>query len=178
MSESIVAKWDESILQNRAWMRSLVRVRLGDGDHVDDVLSDVFVDALRNRSTSPEIDKPQAWLYRLTIRKVLQYRRTQGRQRKLVQRWAERTDISDEDTTEGTPLELLLGSERQAHVRLALRQLPGRDADLLVLKYVQDWSYQQISESLGIAKTQLAHRLRAARLRFRKLLLTIQESPA
>ena len=176
MSESIAVSWDESLVRHSTWMRSLVRGRLGEGAHVDDVLSEVMVDALRNRSSSSTIEKPQAWLYRLTIRKVLQYRRKQGRQRNLTKRWAERSDVREEDVAQETPLEVLLGTERRTRVRRILHRLPGRDADLLVLKYVQNWSYQQISESLGIDKARLAHRLRAARQRFRTLLVEMQES--
>ncbi len=61
------------------------------------------------------------WLYRLAVMAALQYRRRQGRRRKLLDRFAERSRLEDGETRELDPLDWLLADERKAMIRKALR---------------------------------------------------------
>jgi len=110
------------------------------------------------------------WLYRLAVVEALQYRRRQGRRRSLMQRFAERVPPTDCDTREADPLDWLLADERQALVRQALRCLPPRDAEILLLKYSEDWSYRQLAEHLGLSHSAVEARLHRARRRLRQAL--------
>jgi RNA polymerase sigma-70 factor (ECF subfamily) len=57
--------------------------------------------------------------------------------------------------------------ERGLVVRDALERLPPRDADILLLKYTEHWSYQQLSDHLGISHSAVETRLHRARARLR-----------
>ena len=52
-------------------------------------------------------------------------------------------------------------------VRAAMSRLPKRDAEILMLKYNEDWSYQAIAEHLGISHSAVEARLHRARQRLR-----------
>ena len=43
----------------------------------------------------------------------------------------------------------------------------SRDAEILLLKYTEDWSYRQLASRLGITKVAVEARLHRARQRFR-----------
>ena len=74
-----------------------------------------------------------------------------GRGRKLIERFVERTRPAGFGR-EPDPLAWLLAQERQAQVREALEKLPKRDAEILLLKYTEDWSYRQLAERLGVSE--------------------------
>ena len=61
----------------------------------------------------------------------------------------------------------LLAQERRQLVRKALSHLEPRDAEMLLLKYTESWSYQQIAEHLGVSRSAVESRLHRARRRMR-----------
>ena len=106
------------------------------------------------------------WLYRLAVRQALLYRRRVGRQRTLVDRYAHRQGTRSENP-ELSPLSWLVHDERRAMVQQALRRLPPRDADLLVLKYAEGWSARELAARLGVKTSAVEARLHRARGRLR-----------
>ena len=68
----------------------------------------------------------------------------------------------------------MLAEERRQLVRVAVERLPGRDAELLLLKYSQNWSYHQIAEHLGISHSAVESRLHRARGKLRSELAAMQ----
>ena len=65
------------------------------------------------------------------------------------------------------PLDWLLADERRQMIRLALARLPERDAEMLLLKYTENWSYHQIAAHLGVSHSAVEARLHRARRRLR-----------
>ena len=59
------------------------------------------------------------------------------------------------------------GSDEKKTARKAIKQMPKRDAEILLLKYTEDWSYKQLAEHLGISESAVEARLHRARQRFR-----------
>ena len=53
------------------------------------------------------------------------------------------------------------------------RMLP-RDAEILLLKYTEDWSYRQLAARLGISENAVKARLHRARLRLRSELVNLE----
>ena len=92
----------------------------------------------------------------------------------LTKRYADRYQPTENDTRECSPLDWLLSIERQREVRYAIRQLRPADAEILLLKYAQNWNYHKIAEHLGISHSAVEARLHRARARLRKELVGIQ----
>ena len=57
--------------------------------------------------------------------------------------------------------------ERQQLVQQALRRLPPRDAELLILKYAEGYGARELAERLGVAVATIEARLHRARNRLR-----------
>ena len=51
---------------------------------------------------------------------------------------------------------------------------PRRDAEILLLKYTEDWSYRQLAGRLGITESAVEARLHRARLRLRAELASLE----
>jgi RNA polymerase sigma-70 factor (ECF subfamily) len=112
-------------------------------------------------------EKVAPWLYRLAVRQTLLYRRKQGRRRKMVDRYAQRFRPSEANNRQADPMAWLLAEERRTQVRLAMSRLPKRDAEILLLKYNEDWSYDTLAKHLGISQSAVEARLHRARQRLR-----------
>jgi RNA polymerase sigma-70 factor (ECF subfamily) len=159
--------WTDALAEHESWLKQVIRVRVGEPQAVDEVWQDAACQVLARPSALSRPDNVAAWLYRVIVRQALLYRRKLGRQRQLLTRFAVRAGSA---SAPADPLTWLLVSERRRHVRGALNELPVRDAQLLVLKYTQDWSYLEIAEHLGLSVSAVEARLHRARARLRALL--------
>lgn len=158
--------WRVALDEHNRWLRTVVGARLRDAHAVDEVLQEVALLAVRQSAPLADPAKVAPWLYRLTIRQVLLYRRTAGRRRKLLDRYATHVPGAERPVAED-PLAWLLADERQRLIREALGRLPRRDAEILLLKYTEDWNYHQIAAHLGISHSAVEARLHRARQRLR-----------
>ena len=146
-------------------MRSVVMARVWDRDAVEEVLQNIALAAVSSKVPPRTAERVAPWLYKIAVRQSLLYRRRQGRQRKLMEAYTElrgARGFQDAD-----PLDWLLAVERQALVRRSLGRLHRRDREMLLLKYTQQWSYEQIAEHLGVSHSAVESRLHRARQRLR-----------
>ena len=164
--------WQQELLQHDRWLRTIVHARLGEPGAVDDVMQEVALAAVRQSAPIADSTKVAPWLYRLAVRQTLLYRRKMGRKRKLTQRYADRFQPTECDPNHG-PLDWLISGERQKQIRIAIGQLRRADAEILMLKYTENWNYHQIAEHLGISHSAVEARLHRARGRLRKKLETL-----
>ena len=160
--------WPAMLAEHGRWLRTVVLARVGDYAAAEDVLQEVATAAVEKGHQLRDPASAAPWLYRLAVVAALQYRRRQGRGRKLINRFAEQRPPSDNDTREVDPLDWLLADERKALVRRALDRLPRRDAEILLLKYTEDWSYRDLAEHLGLSTSAVEARLHRARQRMRR----------
>lgn len=162
--------WAATLARHDRWLRTVVLARLGEPQAVDEVMQEVSLAAVEQRSPVSDPEKIAPWLYRLAVVQSLLYRRRRGRQRKLTNQYAERRRPTAEDGRAVDPLDWLLGEERRRVVRMALEKLPQRDAEILLLKYTEDWSYHEIAAHLSIDHSAVETRLFRARKRLRDAL--------
>ena len=165
--------WQAALAEHDRWLRTVVAARLGEPQAIDEVMQEVALAAVAQKAPLQDAAKVAPWLYRLAVMQSLLYRRKQGRRRKLNDRYAERTRPTERDVRQAEPLEWLLSEERRAMVRVAMQRLPQRDAEILLLKYTQDWNYQAIADHLGISESAIEARLHRARKRLRSELATM-----
>jgi len=168
--------WPAELDRHGRWLRTVALARVGEAAAADDVLQDVSMTALEKGHQLRDPTRIAGWLYRLVVVAALQYRRRQGRRRKLLDRYADRLPSTDGAVREPEPLGWLLADERKAMVRQALETLPPRDAEIMLLKYTEDWSYQQLAEHLGLSISAVEARLHRARQKMRQALQRIDPS--
>jgi len=162
--------WREALAEHDRWLRAVAYARVRESQAVDDVIQEVALAAVKTTSP-PKPEKIAPWLYRLTVRQALLYRRSCGRMRKRHQQAA---DSQLEPMSEPDPLSWLMADEQRKQIRLALDQLPQRDAEILLLKYTENWSYRQIAEKLDVTEAAIESRLHRARKKLRAQLFALQ----
>ena len=170
--------WPSVLAEHERWLRAVVYARVGEPQAIDEVMQEVSLAAVRQHAPLADPAKVAPWLYRLAVRQSLLYRRKQGRGRKLIDRYAQRFRPSEGDNRQADPLDWLLSKERRTQVRAAVSRLSKRDAEILMLKYTEDWSYRALAEHLGISESAVETRLHRARGRLRTELAALNLPPA
>lgn len=164
------SEWQQVLAWHEGWLRAVVRARVRDDGVVDEVMQEVFLAAARHETPADRAGSGR-WLYRVAVRQALLYRRRLGRARRLAARYRRNGSPQRRTTQGGDPLQWLLDEERRQRVRTALEQLPARDAEILLLKYTQDFNYGRLAEYLSISRAAVEARLHRARQRLRAALI-------
>jgi RNA polymerase sigma factor (sigma-70 family) len=153
--------------QHGRWLRTVLAARGVDRGSLDDAVQAVCAAALAGASRLKDRERVGPWLYRIAVVEALQYRRRTGRRRRLSQRFAA-SGRAPSELAEHDPFGWLLAEEAQQLVRQAISRLPSQDAEILLLKYTEDWSYREISDRLGVSTSAVEARLHRARGRMRR----------
>ena len=162
--------WGACLATHEHWLRKVIYARTGERQAVDEVFQQVALAAVEQRAPLTDAEKAPAWLHRLAVVCAARYRRKLGRGRKAL---AAALEQRRHESNGHAPdlLAWLSGQERQEQTRQAMARLAGRDAEVLLLKYGERWSYRQIAERLGITEKAVDTRLVRARERLRQELI-------
>jgi RNA polymerase sigma-70 factor (ECF subfamily) len=162
--------WEAALRQHEGWLRRVIAARTGEPAASDEVWQQVVLAAVEQRWPLTDPAKVGPWLHRLAVIAAARYRRQAGRHRRAVAGLAGRQQANGHTAD---PLRLLMRRERLDLTRQALARLPPRDAEMLLLKYGERWSYRQIAEHLGITDRAVDSRLLRAREALRQQLATL-----
>jgi RNA polymerase sigma-70 factor (ECF subfamily) len=144
----------------RAWHARLERhaQRLtGHREAGRDVLQEASIDVARGLRSLEDPTRFGAWAYRIVTRRSALWVRQQERRRRHEQGTAAQSAAR----SPGSQRDAQQRAEAIDDVRNALEQLPPRDQALLELRYLQDFSIQEIALALdipaGTVKSRLFH---------------------
>jgi RNA polymerase sigma-70 factor (ECF subfamily) len=138
--------------------RALAHARLLTRNDADaaDATQDAFVDAFRNlRAFDPE-RQFYAWFYVLLRNRCFKQRSRRGTR-------SESGIVAPEGITRGV-------SEESIDLWRAIDRLAPEDAELVALKHIEGWTYEELSKALGIPRGTVMSRLYVARQRLLTLL--------
>jgi len=160
------AAWADVFARHRSWLSTIVRSRLPDPHEAADVLQEIALGLLGRDDDPGMIERLEPWLYRVAVRQVLMFRRRRGRERQREQRWSAERVSPDEPA----PVDWVVREEARDRVRQAMAELRSTDRDVLLLKYVERWSYERIGNHLGLSRHAVEYRLLRARDELRRRL--------
>lgn len=145
----------------------LARRLLGWPPEVEDVVQEVFLSAWAGLATFRGECAISTWLFRITVNACRRARRR--RFLRLRFGWR-RAPVAG-------PAEVALAQrETGARVREAVRALPARYREVVVLRYLEDLSAAEIGDVLGLERNAVDVRLSRARQRLRQVLGATMES--
>ncbi len=163
--------WGAAFEAHRRWLATIVHARLADRQAAEDVLQEVALAAVSQKTRPTDPSKIAPWLYRIALRKVINHHRTTGRRKRLVNSVVEAGQGS-EFSSELGPGEWLMKQESNSQVAEALEELSVQDREILLLKYTEGWGYQDLAERLGVSMKTVEYRLLKARKALRAKLPT------
>jgi RNA polymerase sigma-70 factor (ECF subfamily) len=137
---------------------------LGWHGDVDDIVQDVFVAALENGHKFRGDSGLQQWITTITLNKC----RSHLRRKFLKLKWL-RSRSPEEPSDVSSDVDPLR-DETSSRVRTAVRALPPRDREVIVLYYLEDRTVAQMSQLLGDSENAIDVRLHRARKKLKELL--------
>jgi len=160
-----MADWDRVLERNGPMVWRTAYRLLGSAEEAQDCLQETFLSALRVSRREPVKNWP-ALLRHLATARALDRLRQRLRERKRESE-ADVTAVAQDDTN---PVHVLEASELARRLREALTQLPPREAEVFALRFVEEMSYREIAQTLGLKENAGAVLLHEARAKLRSLL--------
>ncbi len=134
-------------------------------DVADDVAQEAFVRAHRNLVSFDTARPFGPWIARIAANLALNHLRSPvAREQELPEGHAERASERPD------PLREVLDDEARRVLERALEDLPAEQRAVFVLRVMEDLSYREIADALGIAQGTVMSRLFRARARLREVL--------
>lgn len=158
----------EFIQRQGRWVRGVVFGALGRMEDVDDVAQRVWMQVWREARRLDDPAKWRVWLYRIARNAATDIGRSRQRQGRMLDELLNRAATGPEP--EQSPERKLIADERTNAMMEAIASLPALYREPFVLKHLEDWSYQQIGESLGLPVDTVETRLVRARRLLRERL--------
>ena len=150
--------------------------RISDRDTIDDLMQDTFFRAYRSLHTFKGQAAFSTWLTQIALNVYRSHLRSQ----QVRQNWVRQTE--DPEVVHNVLRDLIPGAlpdqivekrERIQLVHKSIQNLPERYRKAMWLRYVMDWSYEEITQALrvplGTVKTWLCRARRQLKSEFRKL---------
>ena len=170
-------EWPIELERHKPWLLRVLRSRIGNRPEVEDLFQNVALQVLRQADptdTSKTARAPEdaakiaPWLYRIAIRQAVNFHRQMNRKS-----LARPTDELNPEDTQPEPLQWLIAQEETKSIRQTIENLKMQDREILTLKYVENWTYQKLSDYLGVPVGAIEYRLAQARKRLRKQMTEI-----
>jgi RNA polymerase sigma-70 factor (ECF subfamily) len=159
----------ELVLRHQKMVFNLARYMLGDAHAAEDLAQEAFLHAYRALPGYRAQGKFPAWLRTIVTRLCLNHRRDTRREIP----WADLTGHAAE-VTDG-PERRVAEWERCAAVRRAIAALPPDYRDVIVLRYLEELTYEEIARHLGVPVSTIETRLHRAKKQLRQRLLDLEE---
>lgn len=154
---------------------SLVQRLIEDHSEASDVTQDVFLKVFRNIGSFRGQSSLKTWIYRISVNEAHNRRRWFGRHRRAE------TELESDDAGKSwlehlsdhsrTPYELVLNQERREAIERALAGLSPAFRDAVVLRDLEDLSYEEIADVLDISIGTVKSRILRGREAMRKALI-------
>ncbi len=144
---------------------NFISLRVRDREEVADLVQDVFLKAYNSWETLPEPVSAKNFLYYIARQRMIDLWKS------ARIRYSSDKNIDDleydETPGENVSLELFVESERKAEALKILNSLKPGDRDILYLRFIEEKSYEEISEILKIseqyARQKVSRALQSAR---------------
>lgn len=161
----VMIDWDELVRrEGPAVWRTAYRLVRNQAD-ADECFQETFLSALE-ASNRQVVRSWPALLKRLAVGRAVD--RVRKRFRRVRQ--VDAADIESVATTGPNPAQQAESAELSAALRWAIGQLPTRQAEAFCLQELEDWSYQEIADHLGLSANAVGVLLHRTRLKLQELL--------
>jgi RNA polymerase sigma-70 factor (ECF subfamily) len=140
-------------------VRNIIFITLSEIDAIDDIAQEVFITVFRNLKNFRYESQFTTWLYRITINKCKDYLRKK-KVRKIFSSVDDDYNYSSTEIDENNDVRLI--------VRKAIDKLPDKLRIPMILRDIEGFSYQEISETLNLDLGTVKSRIFRAREALRK----------
>jgi len=164
----------ELLHEHSARIYNIIYCMVGDEADAEDVTQEVFLKAFRSLAGFKGESNISTWLYRIAVNASSDFLRRHGRETRLTEPLdaIENRIAGNSQGIFGNPEKQYLKKELNAAIQKALKKLPVKYRTVLALKEIEECSYKQIGDILGISIGTVESRLFRAREMLKKEIIT------
>ena len=166
MKERQMNSFDAAVLRQIGHIRAIGRRLLRDRSELDDFVQETVLRVYSNRAQLRDPAKLKQWIAGVARNTALEWNR-QKRELPIA-------DVDAIPADERSPHDDLERTERNERVHQALGMLKPVDRELLLARYMEEATYEELQKRHGLSYSAVGFRLFKARQRLKKLLTAMK----
>jgi RNA polymerase sigma-70 factor (ECF subfamily) len=160
----------------KKFFRYVKRFASLENESVEDILQEVFIKIYLNLNDYNPDFTFSSWAYRIAHNEAINYIRKHKKLKTvpLETNEEETGDLINVLKSETNIAKDVSRKDMKERVQSAINMLPGKYREILILRYIEDFEYQEISDILKIPMGTVATNINRAKSKFREIALKNQ----
>jgi RNA polymerase sigma factor, sigma-70 family len=167
--------WEQVVRQNWRKVFNVAYKFVGKHDEAEDLTQDIFLKIFRALSTFDRRANFQTWIISISRNLCIDHYRSVRKERQTIARDVDSSDLQPA-TSERGPYQVAEHLDLRAQLRQALETLPVTLRTAVVLRDLQELSYQEIADRLGLPEGTVKSRINRGRIELAHQLKRLQEN--
>ena len=154
--------WDDIVRQHRRKVFNIAYKFTGRHDEAEDLTQDIFLKIFKSLSTFDRRANFQTWLISVSRNLCIDHYRSVRKERQTIDRGVDASELSPV-STEVSPIAALEQRDRVVLLRQALAELPDTLRTAVLMRDIQELSYQEIAKALRLPEGTVKSRINRGR---------------
>ena len=167
--------WEQVVRQNWRKVFNVAYKFVGKHDEAEDLTQDIFLKIFRALNTFDRRANFQTWIISISRNLCIDHYRSVRKERQTIARDIDSSDLQPA-TAERGPYQMAEHQDLRAQLRQALETLPVTLRTAVVLRDLQELSYQEIADRLGLPEGTVKSRINRGRIELAHQLKRLQEN--
>ena len=169
--------WEQIVRQNWRKVFNVAYKFVGKHDEAEDLTQDIFLKIFRALSTFDRRANFQTWIISISRNLCIDHYRSVRKERETMARDVDASQLTPVSRERG-PHGQLEQTDLRELVRLALAELPPALRQAVVLRDLQEFSYQEIADKLDLPEGTVKSRINRGRLELARQIRRLQSHGA
>ena len=169
--------WEQIVRQHWRKVFNVAYKFVGTHEQAEDLTQDIFLKVFRSLETFDRRANFQTWLISVSRNLCIDHYRSVRKERQTIDR-----DITSDDLAPAAPTTSPLAALEQrdlaAQLRVALQQLPPSLRTAVLLRDIQELSYQEIAEQLRLPEGTVKSRINRGRKELARQIRRLRDDAA
>ncbi|HYT68418.1 MAG TPA: sigma-70 family RNA polymerase sigma factor [Vicinamibacterales bacterium] len=167
--------WEQIVRQNWRKVFNVAYKFVGKHDEAEDLTQDIFLKIFKALNTFDRRANFQTWIISISRNLCIDHYRSVRKERQTIARDVDSNDLQPA-TSERGPYAQAEHQDLRAQLRQALETLPVTLRTAVVLRDLQELSYQEIADRLGLPEGTVKSRINRGRIELAHQLKRVQEN--
>src|SRR6187397_3188119 len=169
------AAWDAIVRQNWRKVFNVAYKFVGKHEEAEDLTQDIFLKIFKALATFDRRANFQTWIVSISRNLCIDHYRSVRKERQTIARDVDSNDLQPASTERG-PYAAAEHQDLRELLRQALETLPITLRTAVVLRDLQELSYQEIADRLGLPEGSVKSRINRGRIELAHQLRRLQEN--
>ncbi len=171
------AAWEAIVRQHRRKVFNLAYKFVGKHDEAEDLTQDIFLKIFKALATFDRRANFQTWIISISRNLCIDHYRSVRKERETIAREIDAGTLTPA-SKDASPLKALEHRDMRELLRKALEHLPLTLRTAVVMRDLQELSYQEIADALGLPEGTVKSRINRGRLELARQVRRLQASQA